>query len=198
MSITVKNKPVDVPVEIVKTSSDGVVEGIQFKVEQYEEDGIGWWTRGTYTTDQDGKLLTPDIPVGTELRITEIVPEGYICRSDNPQIITVAAAENQVHFENERLGSIRIHKVNEKGQALSGVVFRLDYSLDDGVTWSPVQARAEDDPAQPGTCTNAAVTDGLLTTDANGWAEYTGLCITTEDGAIRYRLTEVESREGYN
>ncbi len=198
MSITVKNKPVDVPVEIVKTSSDGVVEGIQFKVEQYEEDGIGWWTRGTYTTDQDGKLLTPDIPVGTELRITEIVPEGYICRSENPQIITVAAAENQVHFENERLGSIRIHKVNEKGQALSGVVFRLDYSLDDGVSWSPVQARAEDDPAQPGTCTNAAVTDGLLTTDANGWAEYTGLCITTEGGAIRYRLTEVESREGYN
>ena len=198
MSITVKNKPVDVPVEIVKTSSDGVVEGIQFKVEQYEEDGIGWWTRGTYTTDQDGKLLTPDIPVGTELRITEIVPEGYICRSENPQIITVAAAENQVHFENERLGSIRIHKVNEKGQALSGVVFRLDYSLDDGVTWMPVQARAEDDPAQPGTCTNAAVTDGLLTTDANGWAEYTGLCITTEDGPIRYRLTEVEPREGYN
>jgi LPXTG-motif cell wall-anchored protein len=62
-----------------------------------------------------------------------------------------------------------------------------------------VQARAEDDPAQPGTCTNASVTDGLLTTDANGWAEYTGLCITTEDdGAIRYRLIEVEPREGYN
>ncbi|MBQ1649012.1 MAG: hypothetical protein II047_11260, partial [Bacteroidales bacterium] len=136
MSITVKNKPTTVPLEIIKTSTDGEVEGISFKVERYESTGgIGWWTMGTYQTDASGKILTDPLPIGTKLRITEIVPEDYICTSENPQTITLSQTNHQVSFTNKPIASIEIVKQSDDGN-IAGISFRVEqYEPTGGIGW---------------------------------------------------------------
>ena len=112
----VRNEPIDTPVEIIKTSPDGEVAGISFKVECYEsEGGVGWWEMGTFQTDASGKIQIDPLPVGTKLRITEIVPENYICLSQNPQTITIAADSNQVSFENKPVSKLELIKISDNG-----------------------------------------------------------------------------------
>lgn len=94
-------------------------------------------------------------------------------------------------------GSIRVRKVNEKGQPMAGVAFLLEYSLDDGDNWNPIECRASGDPAVIGSCTNGDVVDGVLQTGADGWAEFPGLVVNTQLYNIRYRLTEVKTLAGY-
>ena len=65
-----------------------------------EPGGIGWWTVGTYTTDAGGEIKLEDRAVGDHFRVTELVPDGYVCESDNPQEITLAAGENTLTFRN--------------------------------------------------------------------------------------------------
>ena len=114
MSITVKNKPTTVPLEIIKTSEDGKVEGISFKVEQYEP-GVGWWTKGTYQSDASGKILLDPLPAGTRLRVTEIVPKDYICTSENPQTITLSETDRQVRFTNKPVSELDLIKNADDG-----------------------------------------------------------------------------------
>lgn len=114
MSITVKNKPTTVPLEIIKTSEDGEVEGISFKVEQYEP-GVGWWTKGTYQSDASGKILLDPLPAGTRLRVTEIVPKDYICTSENPQTITLSETDRQVRFTNKPVSELDLIKNADDG-----------------------------------------------------------------------------------
>ena len=136
MSITVHNKPTDAPVEIVKTSVDGVVEGISFKVEQYEPDGgIGWWEMGTFQTDSSGKIQLDPLPIGTKLRITEIVPTDYICLSQNPQTITVEADGNRVSFENKPVSRLELIKTSDDGN-VKGLTFTIEeYEPEGGIGW---------------------------------------------------------------
>ena len=102
MTATVKVKAnLDASLEIVKTSSDGKVNSIQFRIEKYEPGGIGWWTYATRTTDASGKILIEDLEIGERLRVTEIVPDGYICESENPQEITLRSGVNRVSFTNK-------------------------------------------------------------------------------------------------
>lgn len=61
-----------------------------------------------------------------------------------------------------------------------------------------MQHRNENDPVQAGYCTSEGLTSGELTTGADGKAEYTGLCIDTQLGAILYRLTEISAPDGYS
>lgn len=134
MSITVKNKPITFPLEIIKTSEDGVVNGISFKVEQYES-GVGWWTKGTYQTDASGKILMDPLPVGTKLRITEIVPEDYICTSENPQTITLSEISRQVSFTNKPIASLEIVKHSDDGN-IAGISFLVEqYEPTGGIGW---------------------------------------------------------------
>ena len=288
--VSFTNTPI-VPLEIIKTSEDGPVEGISFRVEQYEPTaGIGWWEMGTYLTDQDGQIMLDPLPVGTELRITEIVPADSLCLSENPQTITLEKGTNTVNFINRLIrgslkiikvdqatrtplhgagfrvfntageqiaegytdenggvlfegltygeytyrefeapegfvldeteypfavledgqtievvrdnqpkeGSITVFKVDENNRPLAGVTFLLEYSVDDGATWAPIQFRDETAPVEAGYCTSAGLNSGKLTTGADGYAVYTGLCIDTQLGAVRYRVTEVETKSGYS
>ena len=124
-SLTFENEPL-VSLEIIKTSTDGNISGISFLVEQYEpEGGIGWWEMGTYTTDSDGKITIDGFRIGTLLRVTELVPEGYVCDSDNPQEITLTAGTNVLTFENEPLANVEIIKTSSDGK-VDGISFLVE------------------------------------------------------------------------
>ena len=124
MSITVKNKPTTVPLEIIKTSEDGEVEGISFKVEQYES-GVGWWTKGIYQSDASGKILLDPLPAGTRLRVTEIVPKDYICTSENPQTITLSETDRQVRFTNKPVSELDLIKTADDGH-VANIDFKFE------------------------------------------------------------------------
>lgn len=125
-SLTAVNEPSDTPVEIIKTSTDGVVSGVSFKVEQYEASGgIGWWEMGTYQTNAQGKISLDPLPIGTRLRITEIVPQDYVCTSDNPQTITLATSGNQVRFSNKPIARLEIVKSSTDGK-IDGISFTVE------------------------------------------------------------------------
>ena len=139
-TVSFANKPV-ARLEIVKTSTDGKVAGISFKVEK--EVSGSWTALGTYKTDATGKISLPDLEVGQKLRITETVPAGYICTSENPQIITLQAGLNTVNFENLYI-SLEISKTSSDGN-IQGIQFEV--SKRDGTAWTVL---------------------GTYTTDANG------------------------------
>lgn len=126
LSMTIHNAPETGDLEIVKTSTDGKIKDISFKVEQYEaEGGIGWWEMGTYKTDANGKISITDLPVGTKLRITEIVPDGYECTTDNPQTITLKRGTNTVTFTNKPTTSTcEIIKQSDDGN-IKGITFTV-------------------------------------------------------------------------
>ena len=125
-SLTAVNEPSDVPIEIIKTSTDGAVSGISFKVEQYEPSGgIGWWEMGTYQTNTQGKITLEPLPIGTQLRITENVPENYICTSHNPQTITLTDGTNSVSFTNKPIVKLELVKTSDDGK-ITGIPFTLE------------------------------------------------------------------------
>lgn len=163
MSVTVKNKPITAPVEVIKTSADGVVQGISFKVE-VQESGT-WSLLGTFETDANGKIQIEPMPIGTKLRITEIVPEDYICLSQNPQTITLAEAGNSVTFENKPISSLEIVKHSDDGN-ISNISFDVEqYEPEGGIGWWKM---------------------GTYKTDANGKFSIEGL-----DVGVKLRITEI-------
>ena len=116
-----------------------------------------------------------------------------------PFSILEDGAEIEERRENEpKEGSITIFKVDENNRPLPGVTFLLEYSVDDGTTWAPIQFRDESAPVEAGYCTSVGLTSGKLTTGADGYAVYAGLCIDTQLGDVRYRVTEIETKNGYS
>ena len=164
-TVTFTNKPF-AKLEIVKTCSDGNISGISFKVEQYEPTGgIGWWTKGTYTTDANGKFTIDGLQVGTQLRVTEIVPDGYVCNSTNPQTVTLVAGTNTLNFENEPLASLEIVKTCSDGK-IDNISFKVEqYEPTGGIGWW---------------------TQGTYTTDASGKITMDGLKV-----GAKLRVTEI-------
>ena len=285
-TVTFVNHPI-AELEIVKTAEDGNNSGIGFEVQKYQT-GSGWQDFGTFTTNSAGIITIPDLEAGTRFRITELVPAGYVSEQHTQEVV-IALGTNTVSFHNRLIrgslkivkldaatqiplqgavfrvcsaggstiaqrdtdengevvfpellygeysyqevsapdgfaldetvysfsiledgavievtrenqpqqGSLNVYKVDEAGRPLSGVEFLLEYSTDDGSTWAPVQHRSEDEPVQAGFCTSDGLTDGMLRTDASGQAGFTGLCIDTQLGAVRYRITEVATKDGY-
>lgn len=130
----VKNEPL-VDLEIIKICSDGVVKDITFTIERYEGGGVGWWTWKTLKTDVNGKIAIDGLEVGMRLRVTEVVPEGYICNSENPQTITLVAGTNTLRFENEPLADLEIIKTSEDGK-VNNISFRIEkYEAEGGIGW---------------------------------------------------------------
>lgn len=123
-TLTFVNHPV-VSLEIIKTSSDGQIEGLSFTVEQFAGETEGWQLLGTYQTDSAGKISLQDLTVGARLRITETVPENYICASENPQEITLALGTNRVRFENKPVVKLELIKTSDTG-AVAGIYFTIE------------------------------------------------------------------------
>lgn len=98
--IKFENKLKDGKLKILKTASDGKVEGITFEV--YKGSNTKENLVGTYVTDKNG-LITKEIKAGTYC-IHEIVPDGYRPVSD--QVVTLKPNEERtVAFRNVKGGS---------------------------------------------------------------------------------------------
>ena len=95
-------------------------------------------------------------------------------------------------------GSLTVKKVNPQKQPLSGTVFLLEYSTDNGANWAPVFSRDTESEPVPGGCTSEGLMDGTLTTGADGLAAFTGLFTDRKDTIVRYRLAEIKTAPGYS
>ena len=95
-------------------------------------------------------------------------------------------------------GSITVKKVDPQKQPLTGAVFLLEYSTDNGANWAPVFSRDTESEPAPGGCTSEGLADGTLTTGADGLAAFTGLFTDRRDISVRYRMTEIKTAPGYS
>ncbi len=176
--------------KITKTvEGDGSVEGWQFKI----TDAEGTVLDGSpFTTDEDGIILTGNLLPG-QYTVEELLPEDslYECKSDNPQTVTVKQGEiAEVSFINAlRTGKVTVEKIDITGSPLAGATFRLEWSAE-GSLWYPV---TYSETIVRGGCSNPNVTDGCLTTGADGLLEWDNLY-----PGVQYRLTETKAPDGYN
>lgn len=129
-SLTFVNHPVAM-LEIVKSSTDGKVAGISFKVEV--QNSKKWTELGTYVSDEDGKILVEGLEVGKKLRITELVPKNYICTSANTQTITLVKGINSVSFTNKPVVTLELLKTSDDGK-VAGIEFTLEQKIGDEFT----------------------------------------------------------------
>lgn len=180
--------------EILKVDHDGVtpLEGAKFEITDDNGNVIA-----TKTSGPDGKIKVDSILYG-QYHWSEVeAPKGYEL-DDTVHDFAIEHDEQIVEVTQENtpsVGSITAKKVDADGNAMPGVEFTLEYSTDDGATWAPVEARAEDSKPSIGGCTSAVV-DGALETDENGVATFNGLQVDNQTVTITYRLTETGTKSG--
>lgn len=180
--------------EILKVDHDGVtpLEGAKFEITDDNNNVIA-----TKTSGPDGKIKVESILYG-QYHWSEVeAPKGYDL-DDTVHDFAIEHDEQIVEVTQENtpsVGSITAKKVDADGNAMPGVEFTLEYSTDDGATWAPVEARAEDSKPSIGGCTSAVV-DGALVTDENGATTFNGLQVDNQTVTILYRLTETGTKSG--
>lgn len=180
--------------EILKVDHDGVtpLEGAKFEITDDDGNVIA-----TETSGPDGKIKVDSILYGQYHWSEVMAPKGYDL-DDTVHDFAIEHDEQVVEVTQENtpsVGSITAKKIDADGNAMPGVEFTLEYSTDDGATWAPVEARAEDSKPSIGGCTSAVV-DGALETDENGVATFNGLQINNQTVTILYRLTETATKSG--
>ena len=176
-------------VKIIKTMPDGgSTAGWKFEV--YDSNHK---LMGSYTTASDGTILTDYLLPGT-YTVKEIIPEdsSYTCDAPNPKTVEISAGQTaEVKFTNRmKPGEIRIQKTDTQGEPLPGAEFLLEWSKD-GQQWQTVIYTDSPDVTE-GTCTAEGLTDGKLTSGADGEVRFTGLY----SGSL-YRVTETKAPKGY-
>lgn len=180
--------------EILKVDHDGVtpLEGATFEITDDNGNVIA-----TETSGPDGKIKVDSILYGQYHWSEVMAPKGYEL-DDTVHDFAIEHDEQIVEVTQENtpsVGSITAKKVDANGNAMPGVEFTLEYSTDDGATWAPVEARAEDSKPSIGGCTSAVV-DGALITDENGVTTFNGLQVDNQTVTITYRLTETGTKSG--
>ncbi len=175
--------------KIIKTMPDGgSTAGWEFEVYDSNHKLVG-----SYTTASDGTILTDYLLPGT-YTVKEIIPEDspYTCDAPNPQTVAISAGQTaEVTFTNRmKPGEIRIQKTDTHGEPLAGAEFLLEWSKD-GRQWQTVTYTDSPDVME-GTCTAEGLTDGKLTSGADGVVRFAGLY----SGSL-YRVTEVKAPKGY-
>lgn len=176
-------------VKIIKTMPDGgSTAGWKFEVYDSNHKLVG-----VFTTGEDGTVFTDHLLPGT-YTVKEIIPEDspYTCDAPNPKTVTISAGQTaEVTFTNRmKPGEIRIQKTDTHGEPLAGAEFLLEWSKD-GQQWQKVTYTDSPDVTE-GTCTAEGLTDGKLTSGADGVVRFTGLY----SGSL-YRVTEVKAPKGY-
>ena len=175
--------------KIIKTMPDGGnTAGWKFEVYDSNHKLVG-----SYTTASDGTILTDYLLPGT-YTVKEIIPEDspYTCDAPNPKTVEISAGQTaEVTFTNRmKPGEIRIQKTDTHGEPLAGAEFLLEWSKD-GRQWQTVIYTDSPDVTE-GTCTTEGLTDGKLTSGADGEVRFTGLY----SGSL-YRVTETKAPKGY-
>ena len=191
VEIEVENDPIHGSLEIVKTDAHDNIPlmGAGFRL----YDGTGAQIAEGYT-DAQGRLSFTDLPLG-EYSFREFkAPKGYVL-DETAHTVTISASVSAVTetvTDERRPGTLVVKKESSDGSPLEGAAFLLEYSGDDGSTWAPVFSRTGNEITRGG-CTAAGLSDGQLTTGADGTAAFTGL---RADGIILYRLTETKAPPG--
>ena len=175
--------------KIIKTMPDGgSTAGWKFEVYDNNHKLVG-----SYTTASDGTILMDYLLPGT-YTVKEIIPEDspYTCDAPNPKTVAISAGQTaEVTFTNRmKPGEIRIQKTDTRGEPLAGAEFLLEWSKD-GRQWQTVTYTDSPDVTE-GTCTAEGLTDGKLTSGADGVVRFPGLY----SGSL-YRVTEVKAPKGY-
>ena len=195
-TVKIENKLGKGSLKILKADQNGTtpLSGAVFRI----TDSNGNTIR-EYTTDTEGIVTVENLKVGTQYFYEEIqAPEGYK-RDTNIYPFTLTAngqilEKTQVNIPS--VGSIEIRKVDSSNNAMSGVAFLLEYTLDDGTSWQAVTSRDPASAVTLGGCTSTALKDGILSTGKDGIARFTGLQVTNARTPIRYRLTEIQTKGG--
>ena len=180
--------------EILKVDHDGVtpLEGAKFEITDDNGNVIA-----TETSGPDGKIKVDSILYGQYHWSEVMAPKGYEL-DDTVHDFAIEHDGQVIEITQENtpsVGSITAKKIDADGNAMPGVEFTLEYSTDDGATWAPVEARAEDSKPSIGGCTSAVV-DGALETDENGVTTFNGLQVDNQTVTITYRLTETDTKSG--
>ena len=180
--------------EILKVDHDGVtpLEGAKFEITDDNGNVIA-----TETSGPGGKIKVDSILYGQYHWSEVMAPKGYDL-DDTVHDFAIEHDEQVIEITQENtpsVGSITAKKIDADGNAMPGVEFTLEYSTDDGATWAPIEARAEDSKPSIGGCTSAVI-DGTLETDENGVAAFNGLQIDNQTVTITYRLTETGTKSG--
>lgn len=180
--------------EILKVDHDGVtpLEGAKFEITDDDGNVIA-----TETSGPDGKIKVDSILYGQYHWSEVMAPKGYDL-DDTVHDFAIEHDEQVIEITQENtpsVGSITAKKVDANGNPMPGVEFTLEYSTDDGATWAPIEARAEDSKPSIGGCTSAVI-DGTLETDENGVVAFNGLQIDNQTVTITYRLTETGTKSG--
>lgn len=110
--------------ELVKTSEDGEVDGIDFTI-------TGNGVNKTVTTANGGKIAIKDLFPGT-YTVTEEVIDKYIPQ-ESKKVTVVSGETTTVNFANMlKRGSLSVTKTSEDG-LVEGVIFRLTGMSDAGI-----------------------------------------------------------------
>ena len=179
--------------KIHKKMADGS-SPIGFRFEVTDINGVEIPGSPFEVTNEDGTIDIGLLAPGQYI-VKEIIPEGSLYQpvGSNPKTLVVEGGKtNTVDFINALpSASISVEKVDHEGKHLAGAKFLLEWSDDDGATWTPVTYHNGAE-VTPGGCSSAALTDGCLTTNASGIAMFDGL-----HPDMTYRLTEVQAPTGY-
>ena len=146
------------------------------------------------TANENGEIVFENLLYGN-YRVQEITaPKGY--KVDERAYTVSVPTENgtQTVTDLRRPGTLEVKKQDEKGKPLAGASFLLEYSSNNGTTWTPVTNRSGENVTAGG-CTSSSLSNGQLTTDSTGSVSFTGL---RADGTILYRLTETKAPAGYS
>lgn len=192
----VVNRPIKGSLKILKVDSfDNIpLEGVGYRLFNSDGEQIA-----EGFTNKDGELFFEGLRYGNYSYQEFEAPEGFVLDDTVYDFsVTTDGQIISVQRENEAMqGSIRIHKTDINGNELSDVSFLLEYSIDGGMTYQPVFSRNANDTVSVGSCTSESLQDGVLVTDENGEAFFTGLRISTQTGKILYRVKETKTQIGY-
>lgn len=127
--VSFKNELIVKPVKIIKTSPDGNVEGITFKITGYYGDSQVMETR-EFVTDKNG-VISYDFPASTwgdEYIVEEVVPDGY--EEQEPQSFYIDSdteGTTVLTFNNIPKPDIKVVKTSDDGM-IEGIEFTITYT----------------------------------------------------------------------
>jgi uncharacterized surface anchored protein len=192
-SVTAKNTPIRGNLKIVKRDAyeDTPLSGAGFRL----FDSGGHLIDECYT-DVNGELTFESLLYGSYQYQEFSPPKGYEL---DDTVYPFSITEHGVTITQERdnlrrPGTLEVKKQDQNGKPLSGATFLLEYSTDNGASWTAVFSRNGDD-VQTGGCTSSGLSEGQLSTGDSGSVTFSGL---RADCSILYRLTETQAPVGHS
>ena len=192
-SVTAKNTPIWGNLKIVKRDAyeDTPLSGAGFRL----FDSGGHLIDEGYT-DANGELTFESLLYGNYQYQEFAPPKGYEL---DDTVYPFSITEHGVTITQERdnlrrPGTLEVKKQDQNGKPLAGATFLLEYSTDNGASWTAVFSRNGND-VQAGGCTSSGLSDGQLSTGDSGSVTFSGL---RADSEILYRLTETQAPVGHS